>query len=351
LGKIYQALEKSRENTREAEDQATDSAQTVDGEVLQNREKSGITAELSHSHSVNNNDSADANTDVDAAANENGANATSPAAAADDDDDDGVNGDGASTLVDVDEGHGDTDSGIPSASMPHSENMQIDSSIITHHKPHSFEAEQFRRLKTTILFPDKGLPPRTIMVTSTAPDEGKSFVAANLAVSLANSIDEYVLLMDCDLRRPSIHAKFGFSDNTPGLTEYLTKKLSLSDILLKTVVDKLTIISCGRPPDNPSELISSDQMRHLITEVKARYDDRYIILDSPPPYITAEANALARQVDAIVIVVRSGKTKREDLRDLVDTYGKKKILGIVKNFDQPAPFSKKRNYSYGYSDG
>ena len=73
-------------------------------------------------------------------------------------------------------------------------------------------------------------------------------------------------------------------------------------------------------------------MRRLIHEVKDRYEDRYIIIDSPPPYLTAEANALARQVDGIVIVIKTGKTKISDLQDLIDTYGKEKILGVVKNF-------------------
>ncbi len=233
-------------------------------------------------------------------------------------------------------------------SMELSVQSKLDSCIITHYKPHSFESEQFRLLKTTILFPETGEPPRTIMVTSTAPKEGKSFVAANLAVTLANSIDEYVLLIDCDLRDPSIHKKFGLPDNIPGLSDYLSNTLPLSKILLKTSIDKLTIIPCGRIPDNPSELLSSDQMRQLITEVKTRYDDRYIILDSPPPYITAETNALARQVDAIIIVVKAGKTRKDDLKDLVDTYGKNKILGIVKNFDKPTFFSKTK-YNYGHN--
>ncbi|MBF0467968.1 MAG: polysaccharide biosynthesis tyrosine autokinase [Desulfamplus sp.] len=235
-----------------------------------------------------------------------------------------------------------------SDNVPRTAKHELDSSIVTYYKPHSFEAEQFRLLKTAILFPDKGEPPRTIMVTSTAPGEGRSFVANNLAVTLANSIDEYVLLIDCDLRQPSIHPKFGFPDNTPGLSEYLTRKLPLSKVLLRNVIDKLTILPCGRPPDNPTELISSEQMRQLIAEVKTRYDDRYIILDSPPPYITAEANALAKQVDTIIIVVKTGKTRRDNLQTLVDTYGKDKILGIVKNFDQPSLFSKTK-YNYGYN--
>ncbi len=227
--------------------------------------------------------------------------------------------------------------------------MELNKSIIAYFKPHSQEAEQFRLLKTSILFPEKGEPPRTIMVTSSAPGEGKSFVAANLAVSMALSIDEYVLLMDCDLRKPSIHKLFGFPDNTPGLSEYLSTQTPLAGILQKTQIDKLTILPCGAPPSNPYELVSSDQMRRLIQETKSRYSDRYIIIDSPPPYITAEANALARLVDAIIIVVKTGRTKKSSLQELVDTYGKNKILGVVKNYDEPLPFSKKTKYNYVYN--
>ena len=225
--------------------------------------------------------------------------------------------------------------------------IHFDPSLVIHTRPHSVEAEQFRILKNSILFPGDGRPPRSIMVTSTAPGEGKSFVAANLAVSIAKSIDEYVLLMDCDLRMPSIHSKFGFSD-IPGLSEYLSEARPLSSILKQTAIGKLSFLPAGRPPANPSELISSDQMTRLLDEVTSRYDDRYVIIDSPPPYLTSEANALARQVDAIVIVIKSGQTKKGELQDLIDTYGRKKILGVVKNFsDQTMLYGKKKS-TYGY---
>ncbi len=214
--------------------------------------------------------------------------------------------------------------------------------VVAYSRPHSPEAEQFRMLKTTILFPDKALPPRTIMITSSAPGEGKSFVAANLAVSMANGIDEHVLLMDCDLRKPTLHRLFGFSDKLSGLTEYLTHGVPLVDILRKTRVPKLTLLPCGTPPPNPSELISSEQMKKLILEVKSRYPDRYIIIDAPPPDVTAEANALARQVDAIIIVVKTGYSKKTALKDIVETYGREKILGVVKNYAE-----KTKLYDYG----
>nr|WP_321399835.1 polysaccharide biosynthesis tyrosine autokinase [uncultured Desulfobacter sp.] len=215
--------------------------------------------------------------------------------------------------------------------------------IVTVASPHSPAAEQFRLLKNNILFPEKGNPPKTIMVTSASPHEGKSFVAANLAVSIAQSIDEYVLLMDCDLRSPTIHTSFGYDGKEPGLSDYLAKKLPLSSVLKKSSVNKLTILPAGQIPANPSELLSSDQMRRLLHEVKLRYNDRYIIVDTSPPYITSETNAIARFVDGIILVIRQGKTRIKEVADILDIYGREKILGVVTNFSK-----KTVGYGYGY---
>ena len=219
--------------------------------------------------------------------------------------------------------------------------INIDPMLVTGLKPQSIEAEQFRQLKNNILFPEKGNPPRCIMITSTAPGEGKSFVAANLAISIAQSIDEHVLLLDCDLRAPSMHSMFGFN-NIQGLSEYLSEAKPLSFLLVKTFLNKLTLLPAGKVPPNPSELLSSEQMRRLIHEIKLRYTDRYIIIDTPPPYLTSETNAISRQVDGIVIVVQQGKSRKKDVLDLIDIYGKEKILGIVYNFAK-----KKIGHGYG----
>ena len=232
--------------------------------------------------------------------------------------------------------HGTAQAGDP---LP----IGINEALITLLKPHSAAAEQFRQLKTNILFPEKGEPPRTIMITSASPHEGKSFVAANLAISIAQSIDEFVLLMDCDLRSPSIANLFGFEEGAQGLSDYLTSATPLSSVLKKTFVNKLTILSGGSIPPNPSELLSSEQMRRMLQEVKLRYSDRYILIDTPPPYITSETNAIARYVDGIILVVRHGKTRMKEVQDIVDIYGKDKILGVIQNFSQ-----KKIGYGYGY---
>ncbi len=226
--------------------------------------------------------------------------------------------------------------------------QKINQALITLTKPHSIESEQFRQLKNTILFPEKREPPRNIMVTSTSPDEGKSFVASNLAISIAQSIDEYVLLVDCDLRRPSIHSNFGF-DQVEGLSEYLSQQRPLSQVLTKTFIDKLTLLSGGSIPENPSELLSSEQMRRLLHEVKLRYNDRYIIVDTPPPNMTSETNAIARQMDGIILVLREGKTRKKDVQDIIDIYGREKIIGVVKNFSTKKHRLGDAYAKYGYA--
>lgn len=206
----------------------------------------------------------------------------------------------------------------------------IDKNLVSLLKAQSFENEQFKMLRTNLLFPSTGKSPRTIMVTSAVPDEGKSFVAANLAISIAQSIQEHVLLIDCDIRRPCIHTQFGFGD-VAGLSEYLANGPSLSSLLLKTEVNKLSILPGGKPPHNPSELLSSQRMSKLLEEVTERYRDRYIVIDSPPPKLTAETSAISRQVDGILLVVEYGSTPRQMVSDLINMMGKEKILGIILN--------------------
>ena len=114
---------------------------------------------------------------------------------------------------------------------------KFNENLVTILQPHSFESEQFRMLKSHLLFPVSGTPPRSLMVTSALPGEGKSFVSANLAISIAQNINEYVLLVDCDLRRPTIQRNFGIGD-TPGLSDYLSENISLSSVLISACPKK-----------------------------------------------------------------------------------------------------------------
>jgi Mrp family chromosome partitioning ATPase len=115
-------------------------------------------------------------------------------------------------------------------------------------------------------------------------------------------------------------------------------------LLLKTEIEKLTILPAGTPPRNPAELLSSKEMLKLINEVSTRYEDRYVIIDSPPPQLTAETKALASRVDGIVLVVGYGRTPRELITDMVENLGKEKIIGVVLN-----RFDLQGSKYYGYS--
>jgi exopolysaccharide/PEP-CTERM locus tyrosine autokinase len=233
---------------------------------------------------------------------------------------------------------------VPGKALQGFDRNALDKNMVSLLDPQSFEAEQFKILRTNLLFPESGRTPRSVMVTSALPGEGKSFVAANLAVSVARHVNWNVLLVDCDLRRPSIHRQFGYQES-PGLSDYLSNGISLHPLLRKTSVDNLTILPGGKPPHNPSELLSSDRMSALLNEVATRYHDRLIIIDSPPPRLAAESGALARLVDGIILVVKYASTSRDLVSDLIDKIGKDKVLGaIINRFEGRSSLYKSRYY-------
>jgi protein-tyrosine kinase len=206
----------------------------------------------------------------------------------------------------------------------------FDPRLVVCSTPGSVEAENFKILKGQILFSKEGKTPKTIMVTSALPNEGKTFTASNLAASLAQGIDEHALLVDCDFRRPSLHKMFGYS-NREGLQEFLTGKKELSDLLIRTKVDKLTLLTAGTSPSNPSEMLSSSMVNELFEELKTRYHDRYIVIDTAPSHALSEVNILANYVDAVIFVVRHGRAPREIVIKCIEKIGKDRVLGIVYN--------------------
>jgi len=195
-----------------------------------------------------------------------------------------------------------------------------------------FAAEQYKMLCSQLLFPQNRPIPRTIMVTSAVPGEGKSVVASNLAVSIAAGKQHHVLLMECDLRRPSLCQIFGLDNNSPGISEYLQGEGQLSNFLQKTSTDNVTLLPAGQMTQNPYELLSSRKMRDLVDEVGKRYEDRYIILDSTPAQVAAETGLLSKFIDGVVLVIGCGKSSREVIQHAVKKIGKEKFLGVVFNY-------------------
>lgn len=207
--------------------------------------------------------------------------------------------------------------------------------------------ENFRSLRTRILHPDEGAPPKTILVTSATPGEGKSFVCANLGISFAQGIDHYSLLVDADLRRPMLARLFG-RPNASGLVNYLRDKQDLSGLIATTGVNKLTLLPAGPPPVNPAELLGSEYMSAFVNELAERYEDRLVIFDSPPLHAATETAILANLVDAVVLVVRWGNSRREHVKALVDRIGKEKIVGIVFNAYKSTMIDSKVFGDYAY---
>lgn len=221
--------------------------------------------------------------------------------------------------------------------------FNIDDKLVAYHAPQSVEAEVFKVLRTNLLFPQQGDPPRKILVTSALPNDGKSFVAANLAISIAKGVEEYVMLIDCDVRRPTIHSLFGYG-NVAGLSEHLTNGMDVQKILLKTAVPKLTLMPSGSQPQNPTELLSSRKMKNFLNEAANRYDDRFILIDSPPPSVAAETSAMLQVVDGVIVVVKAGTTPKSAVNETLDQIGKEKVVGIVLNYCD----SQVKKY-YGYN--
>ncbi|MFW5908678.1 MAG: polysaccharide biosynthesis tyrosine autokinase [Desulfosalsimonas sp.] len=217
--------------------------------------------------------------------------------------------------------------------------------------PRSLFFESFRRLRASILYPSSGSRPKTLLVTSAVPHEGKGFVCANLGVALARGMENHAMMVDCDLRHPSLAQLFGVSGDT-GLVDYLQDNADLSLLIRKTGQPKLSLLPGGQAPANPAEMLESARMTGLINEMAQRYPDRIILFDSAPGVIASETATLAKQVDGVILVVRYGASAKEEVKRFADTLGQDKILGVVFNaYPENAveAFLEKRlGYGYGY---
>ena len=191
--------------------------------------------------------------------------------------------------------------------------------------------EEFNKLRSSIIALTKGQKfLNTLMVTSTVSEEGKSMTALNLAISLAKEHDHTVLLVDTDLRRPSVHKFLGI-DPECGLVHCLRDGLPLEKALIKTGVGKLVILPAGEAIKDPVDMLSSNRMKEIVQELKTRYPERYVIFDTPPSLPFADAGVLANIVDAVLFVVREGRSRQEDVAKALEEFKDHNLLGVVYN--------------------
>ncbi|MGE6487372.1 CpsD/CapB family tyrosine-protein kinase [Paenisporosarcina sp. NPDC076898] len=201
--------------------------------------------------------------------------------------------------------------------------------LITHESPRSPISEQYRTLRTNIEFSSIDEPIRTILITSTAPGEGKSTTAANLAIVFAQQAKK-TLIVDTDLRNPTVHYTFRLT-NTKGLTNVLTKQATLDDAIQMTFIKDVHVLTCGPIPPNPAELIGSESMQQFIENVASKYD--MVIFDTPPIMAVTDAQILANKVDGSILVFSSGDTDVDAAVKAKDILinAKSKLLGAVLN--------------------
>jgi len=201
--------------------------------------------------------------------------------------------------------------------------------LIAHHSPRSPISEQYRTLRTNIEFSSIDEPIRTILVTSTAPGEGKSTTAANLAIVFAQQ-GKKALIVDTDLRNPTVHYTFRIA-NTFGLTNVLTKQATLNEAIQMTPIKDVFVLTCGPIPPNPAELIGSESMTQFIQNASEQFD--IVIFDTPPVLAVTDAQILANKVDGSILVFSSGDTNIDAAVKTKEVLmnAKSKLLGAVLN--------------------
>ena len=209
--------------------------------------------------------------------------------------------------------------------MPAKASRCIDIGYLTPETPRAQIAQEFRVIKRPLLanVNGKSAPPtkraNLIMITSSLPGEGKTFVSVNLAISLAMELDRTVLLVDADVSRPSVLKRLGLPPSA-GLLDILTDPLiQVSDVLMRTNIDKLTILPSGKANGRATELLASDAMDRLLNELATRYSDRIVVFDAPPLLPSTEARVLAKHMGQVVVVVEADQTPQKSLNQALAT--------------------------------
>lgn len=204
--------------------------------------------------------------------------------------------------------------------------------------------EQFRILAASLHRAQAERPLKSLIVTSASPGDGKSHVAVNLALTLSESYKRRVLLIDADLRKPTLHQTFRLP-NTHGLSDALTRTGEEKAPVVQ-ISEALTVLPAGRLESDPLRGLSSDRMKGLVADAAIHFD--WVIVDTPPVGVLADAHLVAEMVDAALLVVRAGVTQFQDLAAAAQQLGHDRVLGLVLNAVEPDAFRGKGYYSYYY---
>jgi capsular exopolysaccharide synthesis family protein len=204
----------------------------------------------------------------------------------------------------------------------------LDTRLVAAGAPQSLAAEQYRLLRTRIRRAENGRDMRAIIITSPNKGDGKSLTAANLALTMAQEFQQRVLLLDADLRRPSIHTLFGIAD-APGLTDILMGGAAIDDALVAVPAHRLTLLPAGLIPTHPAELLGSSGMRRVLDTLRTRFDR--IVIDMPPVAPLADVAIASAMADGVLMIVRAGVTPKPAIERALAGIDPGKVLGLVLN--------------------
>lgn len=216
--------------------------------------------------------------------------------------------------------------------------------------PRSSFSEAIKTLRTNVMFMAPDEPPEVILMTSPGPGEGKTLSSLNMAIALAQSGEE-TIVVDSDMRRPRIHKALGIDDE-PGMSQILTEDLDLDDAIAESPVEEgPDVLTCGPVPPNPSELLHTERFRDLVDRLRNRYDR--VVFDSPPMAAVADALILSHSVDAVLLILRFGQTRQDTLSrsvEQLEAIGAPLLGAVLNDIDESSGYSYAYYYRYRYDE-
>jgi protein-tyrosine kinase len=213
--------------------------------------------------------------------------------------------------------------------VPLNENILLENKILNQSN-NSVVTDRYNLLRTQIFERTKDSGMNSILVTSVTKGEGKTLTSINLAISIAKGLNQTVLLVDADLRSPTVYKLLGLKIGS-GLSDYLLNDVPISDLLINPGIEKLVILPGGKSVHNSAEILGSPKMEALVQEMKQRYKDRYVIFDSPPLLSSPDPIVFSSYVDCILLVVEEGRTSTQQITEAMNLLKGKNIIGTVLN--------------------